>query len=282
MNQLIVCITGDIDTGEYENLQCLKAYFDVLKRYTVKATIPVTAKAVEDYPERIEYIIKRGHEIAGHGDIHKGFYGSVAKQVERLEKMIKVISDILDVQITGFRAPWYKHDRNTYIALSKVGLLYDSSQKRFEIALKRIPYLEKKCMDFKYYNMIKPILIKIAQLYNLVSRTKKFPYDVAKNVLEIPVLGISDSFLIESPKGPRYTLKSSMKIGEIWLECLKCLERSGGVLVLQAHPGRMSPDYIDALDHFIKNTLKNGATFETLNSIAFNFNNLSNKQKGIR
>ena len=71
MNQIIACITGDIDSGENEDIRCLTAYFDVLDKYNIKATIPVTAKAVEDYPERIEYILKRGHEIAGHGDIHQ-------------------------------------------------------------------------------------------------------------------------------------------------------------------------------------------------------------------
>lgn len=273
MKQVIVCITGDIDTGERETVQRLKAYFDVLEKYGVKATIPVTAKAVEDYPERIEYIINRGHEIAGHGDVHKEFYGSVFKQVERLKKMIKIINDILDVEVKGFRAPWYKHDKNTYLALNKAGLMYDSSQKRFEIAIKGLPYIQKEYIDFKYYNLIKPVLVKIAQSYNLLLQRKRFPYHVAKGVLEIPVLGISDYTLIDAPKGPRFTPENSIKIGMIWLESLKCLEKRGGILVLQAHPGRMSPYYVGALEYFIKNALEKGVTFNTLESITSKFNN---------
>ena len=65
--------------------------------------------------------------------------------------------------------------------------------------------------------------------------------------------------------------EDSIKIGEVWLENLRCLEKSGGILVLQAHPGRMSPDYVDALDYFIRNALKHGAVFKTLNSIASEF-----------
>lgn len=43
---------------------------------------------IEGYPGRIEYILKQGaHEIAGHGGIHHGFYGSVSEQVERLKNM---------------------------------------------------------------------------------------------------------------------------------------------------------------------------------------------------
>lgn len=278
MKQVTVCITGDIDTGERETVQRLNAYFDVLENYGVKATIPVTTKAVEEYPERIEYIIKRGHEIAGHGDVHKEFYGSVFKQVERLKKMVNIINDILGVEVKGFRAPWYKHDKNTYIALSKAGLMYDSSQKRFEIAIKGIPYIQKRYVDFKYYNLIKPVLIKIAQSYNFVLKRKSFPYYVAESVLEIPVLGISDYSLIDSPKGPGYTPENSMKIGMFWLECLKCLEKHGGILVVQAHPGRMSPGYVEALEYFIKHALGRGAIFKRLDTIAFEFNKLSSRK----
>lgn len=269
MNEIVVCITGDIDFGEVETFECLNAYFDILDKYGVKGTFPVTAKAVEDYPDRIAYIIKRGHEIAGHGDVHKEFYGSVYKQINRLESMVDVINDILDVKVSGFRAPWYKHDKNTYVALSKVGLHYDSSQKRFEIAFKGIPYIEKKYMDFKFYNLAKPLLVGTAQLYNLVLQRKKLPYYVADGVLEIPVLGISDFTLIESTKGPKYSAENSRKIGEIWQENLISLKKlGGGVLVIQAHPGRMSPNYIEGLACFIENALKSGATFKTLESIA--------------
>ena len=276
MNQVMACITGDIDSGDVEDIQCLTAYFDVLDRYNIKATIPVTAKAVEDYPERIEYILERGHEIAGHGDVHQGFHGSVSEQVERLRSMINTINDVLGVEITGFRAPWYKHNRNTYIALSEVGLQYDSSQKRFEIAFKRIPRIEKEYIYSKHYNLIKPVLVKIAQSYNFFMGRKKFPYYVAKDVMEIPVLGISDYTLIGSPKGPKYAPNESEKIGEIWLECFKQLKLSGGVFVLQAHPGRVSPTYISCLDYFIKNALKHEVVFKTLNSIALQFKNETN------
>lgn len=268
MSQVTVCITGDIDSGEPENLHCLSTYFDVLDKYNIKGTFPVTAKAVEDYPDRVEYIIKRGHEVAGHGDVHKEFYGSVYKQVDRLKSMIKIMNDVLDIQVSGFRAPWYKHDKNTYIALSKVGLQYDSSQKRFEIAFKGIPYIEKRYMDTKYYNLIKPVLVGIAQSYNLLLKIKRYPYFVGDNILEIPVLGISDFTLIESIKGPKYSYENSLKIGEIWLENLKCLTKlGGGVLVIQAHPSRLSPRYITGLTYFIENALKNGAKFSTLESI---------------
>ena len=78
-----------------------------------------------------------------------------------------------------------------------------------------------------------------------------------------------DFTLIESAKGPKYTHSDNQKIGEIWLENLKCLQKlGGGVLTIQAHPGRISPNYIPGLIHFIENALKNNATFSTLGSVA--------------
>lgn len=152
-----------------------------------------------------------------------------------------------------------------------MGLNYDSSLKRFEIAFRGIPYIEKNYMDIKYYDLIKPALAKMAQLYNLFMGRKSFPYYIAENVLEIPVLGISDYSLIESPKGPRYTPENCIKIGDIWLENLKYVKRRGGLLVIQAHPGRISPNYIRALSYFVKNALKQGAAFKTLDSVALEF-----------
>ena len=263
---ITVCITGDIDSGELENVDCLKSYFDTLDRYNVTATIPVTAKAVEDYPDRIEYILRRNHDVAGHGDVHKPFYGSVNKQYNRLKSMINTFKDALDVEITGFRAPWYKHDKNTYLALDKAGLLYDSSKKRFEIAFKKIPFIEKKYLDLKYYKQIKPLLRRIALMYNYLSHVPNHPYFITKRVLEIPVLGISDFSLIDSVRGPKYSPKDCVKISEIWLENLKCL-KNGCILVIQAHPGRMSPKYIPAIEHFIKGAQEIGVEFKSLNAL---------------
>ena len=265
--KLIVSISGDIDWGELETIDSMEKYINVLQRYNVTATLFVTAKVVEDYPDRIDYLLKGNQEIAGHGDVHEPFYGSVNKQHKRLKNMIEVFKDVLDIEITGFRAPWYKHNENTYLALDKAGLLYDSSKKRFEIAFKKVPYVERKYLDFRYYKQIKPILRGAAQVYNYFSHTSKYPYFITKNVLEIPALGISDTSLIHSVKGPRYQPEDYKKIANIWLENLECLTE-GGILVINAHPGSVSPEYMPAIEYFIKKSQEKGAEFKNLGCIA--------------
>ena len=266
ISELVVCITGDIDSGLNETIDCLKPYLDLLAKYDIKATFPVTAKAVVDFPERINYIVKAGHELAGHGDVHKGFYGSVDKQICRMNRMINLIYEYTDVEITGFRAPWYMHDKNTYKALNRVGLKYDSSQKKFEIAFKGVPHFRKKYLDSKLFPYSKPFLTYIAKTYNSIYTTNGY---VNNNVLELPVLGISDFTLIEAKNGPKYKPNESIKIGQIWNENLKCAYRNKSkMLIIQAHPGRMSPDYLVGLEYFIIKGLGYGAEFLTLNNIS--------------
>lgn len=277
LSKTIVCISGDIN-GDLEQESILNDYFEILDKYNVKGTFPTSLEVVENYPDRIEYILRRGHEIAGHGDIHKIFYGSISEQAKRLRRMVDGIYNILGIEIKGFRAPWCKWDKNTHPALSKVGLKYDSSIKRVEIMF-RLPYIRRKNMDIAYYNYIKPFLRLSAQMYNVFKKSSRNPYFIASNLLEIPVLGYSDYYLISSLNGPRYTKLDVEKIGAVWLENLMCLNNIGGVVVINAHPAFFSPSYVEALNYFIKNALKNGATFMTLGSIATKFSNQQGRVK---
>jgi len=268
-NNISICITGDIDYGDIETIEVLKHYFDILNKYNVKATFFITAYAAERYPDRVEYILKNKHEISGHGDIHREFYGSVSNQRIRLENMKKTFLELFDIELNGFRAPWYKHNNNTYLALKKAGLSYDCSKKRFEIAFKHIPYIEQKYMYFPTYYFIKPFLKTIADIYNIYNKVYRHPYYITSSVLEIPTLGISDYTLIDDPRGPKYSPMDVEKIGRIWIECLSSLKQSGGgVLNLQAHPGRLSPKYLKALEYFIFNALKLGVEPSTVGEIS--------------
>lgn len=137
-NDLVVCVTGDIDYFRVETIERLEPYLSLLDRYGVKATFFVTARAAEEYPERAEHILKRDHLVEGHGDVHKGFYESESVQIDRLNAMKRVFSKVFDLEIEGFRAPWYKHNPATYLAVDRAGLRYDCSKKRFEIAFKGV------------------------------------------------------------------------------------------------------------------------------------------------
>ena len=263
-NTLIVCVTGDIDDFKTETIDCLDRYFSVLDNYNITGTFFITAKAAEDYPERVEHIVKHRHVIEGHGDVHQAFYESVPVQTDRLKNMKKTFSTLFDLDIDGFRAPWYKHNHNTFLALDNAGLHYDCSKKRFEIAFKGIPFFQKRYMYTDAYPICKPALKFLATAYNTYCNSPQIPYKITSRVMEIPTLGISDYTLIADPRGPLFRPEDSEKIGKVWIECLLSLkQRGGGVMTLQVHPGRLSPEYVDSLEYFIRNCMKLGAVFST-------------------
>jgi len=269
---LHACITGDIDYFDTETIDCLRSYFLVLKRHGVPGTFFITARAAGECPERVEFILKNGYDVQGHGDVHEAFTGSVTKQAARLREMNRVFSDRFGITIQGFRAPWYRHTTETYPALLKAGLKYDCSVKRFEIAFKGIPYIERRYLDAPGYRLVKPVLRCIGDAYNAFHRVPRGPYYVIPALLEIPTLGISDYSLIGDPKGPRYLPGDAGKIGDVWIECLKELKnRGGGTLNIQAHPGRLSPSYVEGLDRFITEAIRLGTRFTSPAEISREF-----------
>jgi len=270
---LIVCITGDIDDFHSETIDCLESYFSVLKKNNIQAELFITAKAAEEYPERVEYILKQQHVIGGHGDVHHGFGEEpYSVQIERLKTMVKSFSHHFGLNIEGFRAPLHCHNQDTYLAIEKAGLKYDCSKKRFEIVFKHIPYFEKRYMHTKIYPSAKPFLKLIGSAYNWYNKSLSFPFYITPKVLEFPTQGITDYSLLVDPLGPRYFPDEFLKMGDIWTECLiELKQRGGGVMTFQAHPGRLSPAYVKSLDYFIHNALRLGAVFSTPNKILHSY-----------
>lgn len=280
-----VCITGDIDDGKLEDKKCLDSYFAILNRYKIKMTIPVTAEAVENYPERMRYILKCGHEITGHGDVHKAFYEDIHDQIKRLQIMIDIIYEILGVKIKGFRAPWLQHNENTYAALSEVELMYDSSMIRNDLMfgsttmrkrniniegqratlIGKIPFGGKTALDA--YKIARSKIVELKSFKKVLVH----PFLLNDDVVELPITNPDDWYLISNPKGPLYKHEESEEIGKIWLEILRLMRRNKNLLVIQAHPGRMSPEYLSGLEYFLNNAKNYNLLFKRLDEAAHDF-----------
>ncbi len=90
----------------------------------------LTTEAVR-VPEVVRDLIKRGHEIAYHADVHFGFKGdSVGEQELRILFMKQQMQGILGErtkEATGFRAPTESYDARTEILLRKHGLLHHAA-----------------------------------------------------------------------------------------------------------------------------------------------------------
>ncbi|OGO23649.1 MAG: hypothetical protein A2144_01475 [Chloroflexi bacterium RBG_16_50_9] len=265
---ITVCFTGDVDDLEVETIEgCLEPLFNILSKYQIKMTTPMTAKAVKDHPERAEYIQKLGHEVAIHGDIHEPFSGSLEEQVIRLERARQIFKDVLGFIPVGFRSPRMKHDNNTYLALIKTGFLYDSSRARNEVLLE-IPGISKFSYDLKLFPSIKPILRFVAS--TRFRQTPAAPFFLYNRLVELPVTGPPDWHFISNERGPRYSPTRAHRIAEIWLDIVRDMkQRQNQLFVVQAHPAIVSPHYITAIDLFLKGLVEgDGVEIKLLGDVA--------------
>jgi len=276
-----VCITGDIDYFEIETVEdCLSPLLGILQKYNAKMTIPITAKAVKDHPERAEYVLKQGHEVAVHGDVHQAFYGSVEEQVDRLEKAKRIFRESLGFIPGGFRAPQLKHDKNTYLALIEADFLYDSSQGRNEVIF-RLPMITGLAYDLAVFPVAKPFLGFAASLKSRQIPAK--PFLLHNQLVELPLTGPDDWHLILSKKGPRYSPGQARRIADIWLDIVQDMKRrSNRLYVIQAHPYIMSPLYNEAIDVFLESVSNdNKVELKLLGDVARSFLS-QNKAAGNR
>ena len=97
-----------------------------------KTTYYSTTSEAAKFPNMVNELIARGHEIAYHADVHTGFLGlSSAKQEERIKAMIAQMTTLAGSNTprlaTGFRAPLESYDRTTEIMLRKHGITHHAA-----------------------------------------------------------------------------------------------------------------------------------------------------------
>lgn len=96
-----------------------------------RATFFILGYCARRHPHLVERIAKAGHEIAYHTDNHQLLYDHAAADLQKdIETGRKLLSEICDQQLKGFRAPQWSLNQKTPWALDlllKNGFRYDSS-----------------------------------------------------------------------------------------------------------------------------------------------------------
>ncbi len=104
---------------------------DTLDKYNVKATFFVVGEVAENYPELLQVLHEKGHEIGFHTYRHIPLWNSCPSRLrEEIMLFKKLIKDIIGGEVLGFRAPLFSLDDSTNWAigvLKEQGFLYDSS-----------------------------------------------------------------------------------------------------------------------------------------------------------
>lgn len=125
---------------EVQIIESLNPLLKLLDCYDVKATFFVLGEVAEEYPEVVEDIYERGHEIACHGYSHKTLYKLGKDGFE--EEIIKSMKILSKYKPVGFRAPSFSVNNNTgwaFDILEKYGFEYDSSIFPFKTELYGVP-----------------------------------------------------------------------------------------------------------------------------------------------
>ena len=124
----------DISTWDsYEDrvIESTRKILKILDETNTKATFFVVGYVAEHFPELIEDIKDRGHEIGTHGYSHTSIRKQKPSEFEEdLLKSIKILEDITKEKVKGHRACQFSIVEETSWAidiLKKNGLKYDSS-----------------------------------------------------------------------------------------------------------------------------------------------------------
>ncbi|MEX1017268.1 MAG: polysaccharide deacetylase family protein [Phycisphaeraceae bacterium] len=104
---------------------------EVLAEHGVKGTFFVQGMVAEQRPEVVRAIQQAGHDIQTHGHLHKLTWDLGPQAFKQdLERSVKLLEDIIGVKVTGYRAPCFSINRETFWAfdaMAECGLTFDSS-----------------------------------------------------------------------------------------------------------------------------------------------------------
>ncbi len=117
-----------LSMGQYGMLRGLGRVLAALDHFWVKATFFAPGRVAEVYPEQVQEIVRRGHEIGHHGYAHESYAKlPVGQQREALERGLNALEKVCGVRPKGFRAPEGEMTQDTVKLLREFGFAYSSS-----------------------------------------------------------------------------------------------------------------------------------------------------------
>lgn len=141
----------DVDFKNWKNyedriLQNTNKLLSLLDEANVQATFFVLGYNAERFPELIENIFDKNHEVAMHGYDHTPLFMQTPQKLENdIRKTLKILKHITNDEIIGYRAPWFSVVKETYWAIDilKKYFEYDSSIYPTKTPLYGIPQAPK-------------------------------------------------------------------------------------------------------------------------------------------
>jgi peptidoglycan-N-acetylglucosamine deacetylase len=214
---------GTLSQGTYGAKVGLPRILELLRDYRLKATFFVPGWTAEKYIDRIQAVLRDGHEVGHHGYLHEWIDPDFPEQErEALEKGLAALKTTLGVRPSGYRSPAGETSQNLVALLAEYGFLYDSSLQD----------------DINPYQL----------------QTAGGP----PGLIELPWHWSLDDapYMLFSLKNPRPIMTNSHVL-EIWRAEFQAIYQFGGLFNLVCHPqviGR--PSRLELLRRFIDFTMK--------------------------
>lgn len=209
---------GTLSQGTYGARVGVPKILETLRDAEVPGTFFVPGWTAENHTDRVEAILKGGHEVGHHSYSHKWIDPDFPEQeVEEMEKGLDSLKRMVGVVPKGYRSPAGETSDNLIRLLQKHNFTYDSSLMT----------------DINPFRHVLP--------------------DGSKGPIELPWHWSLDDapFFLFSIKNPR-PIFSNSHVMEIWKDEFSEIYRWGGLFDLVMHPqviGR--PSHIALLRQFI-------------------------------
>lgn len=122
--------------GKYDYLtEPTQKVLNLLDEYDITATFFVVANIIEKYPDLVESIVERGHEIGCHGLNHECVIDpdskNPIKSPQEFEdvtlKAKNILENLCGEKVVGYRAPNAMIGKWMFNSLERIGFKYDSS-----------------------------------------------------------------------------------------------------------------------------------------------------------
>ncbi len=214
-----------------------KFYLDILKKYDVQATFPVTADLLMKNDHMINFLIDDHIKFAVHGYNHIDY--SQLPQHEQLAHFDMAIRIFKRgyLKFDGFRCPYLRYNADTLGALSRLSFNWDSSQAIYWDVLRQYNFNRRSTHHFQ--KVLSQYDVKMAD--NCVSIPK-----IEHDLVEIPVSLPDDDLLIS-----RLKIRDPKLLDRILQDMLNLTYKRGELFTLLLHPERILY-YKYSIDHLLQ------------------------------
>ncbi|MBE0633354.1 polysaccharide deacetylase family protein [Candidatus Bathyarchaeota archaeon] len=145
-----------VTQGGYGPRKGVYRIMDLLDTYDIKGTFCVVGQTAERYPEAVEEIVSRGHEVACHGYTHRG-YNALDAETEKASiiKSREMLEGFTGEKILGHRTPRWRPSERTHGYLAELGFKWNSDYMGSEECFyNRIDGRESKLLEIPVaYNL---------------------------------------------------------------------------------------------------------------------------------